>query len=144
MSIIPEHQWMIDMIAMLDQFEDEHPVLPEGKECLDAVLALVPKDTLTYVRGFAAGRRKQESQSRAQELIDDLESGDDPLRKFSVYGRWYDDPAVGFQAVVVLEGWREEVHVAGVNVEFYLIAAPTAAAAIDEAAAAARRKHGGA
>jgi hypothetical protein len=61
----PAPDWALDLVAAVEYFEDVHPKVEAGRDCLGDALSAVPADIRAEARGWA--RAKQRAQ-RASDL----------------------------------------------------------------------------
>ncbi len=57
MSDLPD--WVINLVAVVAEYEEEHAAVPPGTECLAVALEGVPHDVRFEARGWARARRGQ-------------------------------------------------------------------------------------
>lgn len=49
--------WVLDLVAEVERFEDEHAKVSPGTECLSNALAAVPHDVRAEARGWLRAKR---------------------------------------------------------------------------------------
>lgn len=59
----PAPDWALDLVAAVEYFEDVHPKVEAGRDCLGDALAAVPADVRGEARGWARAKRQAQHTS---------------------------------------------------------------------------------
>lgn len=88
----PEEPWVLDLIITLDE---------EDADRFSSVADMVPRDVITFARGWGSGRRHERNLAAAKQMIKDLDAAEG-VHTFTVIGEGTD---AGFIVRGVIDGW---------------------------------------
>lgn len=90
----PAPEWALDLLAAVEYYEDVHPKVEAGRDCLGDALAAIPAEVRAEARGWARAKRAAKADPAPTPPAPTFEAGSS-LHAERADGPAYADPYAG-------------------------------------------------